>query len=1260
MGIFKRLLQKLKRRTAVNSDQGHRLIYFGNVPIIESVDPGYLQDLTASSTATTVRNDEDPGFLPQTVPTTRTFRNKYVPNKEKKAMKSNRDRRNREFPNNQIKTSRYSLLNFIPKNLFEQFRRVANFYFLCMSVIQMVIDSPVDPYTAAAPLVFVILSTAIKQGYEDWLRHKADANVNNRPVCVVRDQKLMVIKARDVNVGDIVRLEGEDQVPADILVVGSSDEFLRCQITTANLDGETNLKMRYCPAGLLQLNNEKNFSRLHVIVECEQPNHSLYEFNGCILLPPYKLVEGVTDSDASMRDPNTPISRDHEVQTQTIPNSSDNFKRQSGWIENEPPSVSDFLTIPLTMENIILRGARVKNTDFIFGLVVYTGKDTRLAQNSKQSTIKHSTVEKAANSFLFAFIIILILMVIFSTSFHYWWEEAGVIKDASYVGPPSITDIAREWTTPFFSFFILFNYIIPISLYVTVELQKFFGSKFFVYDLEMTCPVTEHPPLCNTSDLNEELGQIEYLFTDKTGTLTENIMQFRHVSVGGDNYDFIEDSLFFRNKASKVDVSPIDIENTPSVIDFLKILALCHSVQLMPIRRPSFESAIPGMNKDGPIVKDAKPRASSTLFGLGGNSEPAVGILGKWEYQASSPDEKALLESCYRLDVKYLGERGDMLTLDVFKKVENFRRHYVLEFDPDRKCMSVILENQKGEIWLLCKGAESTIIPRCDAGPAEEVMKSVIEFAMIGMRTLVVAKRQLMKEELRKFSHKLKSARRLIQGREEAMRELYKSVESRLVCVGATGVEDQLQSGVPEMLMSLNAAGVRIWMLTGDKIETGISVGVACGLITQASKQFYCTNGTDKNVVKAHLEQIKNEITPDENNTLIVDGATLEIAFSECPDLLSDVALAVYRVICCRMAPLQKAQIVHMVKQSKKKPITAAVGDGANDVAMIQEAHLGIGILGKEGRQAARSGDFALARSSFLKKAILVHGHWYYVRLAILVLYFFYKNIVFIGPQFIFCFYTAFSTQSLYNGWSLMVYNIFYTSCPIFTYGLQEQPYSAKILMANPHFVVAVVNMKIAIETKFWSGWTVFSLFFSFASMFILSSIYSETAVSIYFEDAFQDFRHVYFTLLSKLSFWMIIAASVLMSLIPDVVILVYYNSNFRLGRICRLNSQEKENNFPTGRSVLNLSYIGNLQAPKTIDLVRRISCILPVFPNIRRKHCIRNGIYLFSPTGCLHEDHSGWLSPVQCNFTVFLIKTGFCMRFSFSKHAVSMLLPLR
>ncbi|CAG7720170.1 unnamed protein product [Allacma fusca] len=987
MGIFDKLFKKLKRKNAANSEQGHRLIYFGKVPTIESIDQDFLKDLTESPTATAVGNDEDPRVLPQTVPTTRTLISKYVPSKkekQKKSIRSNWERRNREFANNQIKTSRYTLLNFIPKNLFEQFRRVANFYFLCMAVIQIVIDSPVEPFTAAAPLIFVILSTAIKQGYEDWLRHKADANVNNRPVCVVRDQHLMVIKSRDVKVGDIVRLEGEDQVPADVLIVGSSDEFLRCQITTANLDGETNLKMRYCPAGLLQLKHEKDFSRLHVIVECEQPNHSLYEFNGCLLVPPNRMAGSITDSAASMRDPSTPRSSDgsSRLQMQTVPNSSGNFMKRSSWTENDPPSDSDFFTIPLTMENILLRGARVKNTEFIFGLVVYTGRDTRLAQNSKQSTIKHSTVEKSENQFLFIFIIILVLMVIFSTSFHYWWEEAGVIKDAVYIGRMTNSNSVRKWASQFQdivpSFFILFNYIIPISLYVTVELQKFFGSKFFVYDIEMTYPVSENPPLCNTSDLNEELGQIEYLFTDKTGTLTENIMQFRHVSVGGINYDFIEDSLFIRTSgSSKEDKVSIEIDKDQSVTDFLKILALCHSVQLMPIRRPSFESTNPIVNAGGPSVKvkNAKIRASSSMFEFSRNSEPAVGILGKWEYQASSPDEKALLESCYRLDVKYLGEREDMMTLDVFGKVENFRRHYVLEFDPDRKCMSVIVENQKGEVWLLCKGAESTIIPRCDTGPSEEVMKSVIEFAMIGMRTLVVAQRQLTTEELRKFSHKLKAARRLIQGREEAMRELYRSVESHLVCVGATGVEDQLQSGVPEMLMSLNAAGIRIWMLTGDKIETGVSVGVACGLITQSSKQFYCTNGTDKDLVKAHLEQIKKEITPDDNNTLIMDGATLELAFSECPDLLCDVALTVYRVICCRMAPLQKAQIVHMVKESKNKPITAAVGDGANDVAMIQEAHLGIGILGKEGRQAARSADFALARSSFLKKAILVHGH---------------------------------------------------------------------------------------------------------------------------------------------------------------------------------------------------------------------------------------------------------------------------------------------
>lgn len=309
----------------------------------------------------------------------------------------------------------------------------------------------------------------------------------------------------------------------------------------------------------------------------------------------------------------------------------------------------------------------------------------------------------------------------------------------------------------------------------------------------------------------------------------------------------------------------------------------------------------------------------------------------------------------------------------------------------------------------------SAVIPRCDTGLIQEVNKDVLTFAMMGYRTLVMAQRKISRNRLENYLAQLKAARRLVENRDEVMKQIYRDIESHLHILGATGVEDKLQDGVVETLGALGAAGIRVWMLTGDKVETGTAVAYSCGLMSSLSHPIMITKFTEENKqeLEKRLEEIDQETSSDENNVLVIDGESLAIALKDYHSLLCSVAMKAFRVICCRMTPLQKSQVVKMVKDTPQKPLCAAIGDGANDVAMIQEAHIGLGIIGKEGRQAARCADFAIAKFGFLKKAILVHGHWYYVRLANLANYFFYKNIIFVVPQILYCFSSAFSTQVL-------------------------------------------------------------------------------------------------------------------------------------------------------------------------------------------------------------------------------------------------------
>uniref|UniRef100_A0AAY4EPR5 P-type phospholipid transporter n=1 Tax=Denticeps clupeoides TaxID=299321 RepID=A0AAY4EPR5_9TELE len=964
------------------------------------------------------------------------------------------------FADNRIISSKYTIWNFVPKNLFEQFRRIANFYFLIIFLVQLMIDTPTSPVTSGLPLFFVITVTAIKQGYEDWLRHKADNEVNGAPVFVVRSGSLVQTRSKNIRVGDIVRVAKDETFPADLVLLSSDRAEGTCHITTASLDGETNLKTHYAVPETAVCQSVSRLEALQAVVECQQPEADLYRFVGRI----------------------------------TVTQQGEEIVR------------------PLGPENLLLRGARLKNTKEIFGVAVYTGMESKMALNYKCKSQKRSAVEKSMNTFLIIYLGILLFEAILSTILKYAWQAEQKWDEPFYnqkTEQEKNSSKILKFISDFLAFLVLYNFIIPISLYVTVEMQKFLGSFFIGWDLDLYHEETDQKAQVNTSDLNEELGQV------------------------------------LRNREESL---------------FLKAVSLCHTVQISYDQTDGFG--------DMPFSH-------------------ANGFSPQMEYYASSPDEKALVEATKRMGVTFMGNNGETMDIKTFGKSEKYKLLHVLEFDANRRRMSVILQTPSGETVLFTKGAESAILPYAKSGEIDKTRLHVDEFALKGLRTLVVAWRRFSVDEYREVDRRLHEARTALQQREERLAEVFSFIERDLELLGATGVEDKLQEKVQETIEALRLAGIKVWVLTGDKHETAVSVSLSCG-------HFHRT----MNILELVQQKSDNEL-----RCGLKGGPTtssLSLALREHEKLFMEVCKNCSAVLCCRMAPLQKAKVVRLLKTSLEKPITLAIGDGANDVSMIQEAHVGIGIMGKEGRQAVRNSDYAIARFKFLSKLLLVHGHFYYIRIATLVQYFFYKNVCFITPQFLYQFFCLFSQQTLYDSVYLTLYNICFTSLPILVYSLFEQLVHPHVLQSKPALyrdisknsmlsfktflywtllgfchafvfffgsyilmgedtslmgngqmfgnwtfgtlvftvMVITVTLKLALETHFWTWINHFVTWGSIAFYFVFSLFYGGIIWPFLHT---QDMYFVFVQLLSSGSAWFAIIIIVIGCLFPDVIKKVFY-----------------------------------------------------------------------------------------------------------------------
>lgn len=1126
------------------------------------------------------------------------------------------------YVNNRIRTTKYTLLNFVPRNLFEQFHRVANLYFLFLVVLNWVpLVEAFQKEITMLPLMVVLTIIAIKDGLEDYRKYKIDKQINNLVTKVYsRKEKKYVDRCwKDVTVGDFIHLSCNEVIPADMVLLFSTDPDGICHIETSGLDGESNLKQKQVVRRYAEQDSEVDPEKFSSRIECESPNNDLNRFRGFL---------------------------EHS-----------NKER-----------------VGLSKENLLLRGCTIRNTEAVMGIVVYAGHETKAMLNNSGPRYKRSKLERRANTDVLWCVLLLVIMCLTGALGHGIWLSRyenipffNIPEPDGHIISPVLAGFYMFWTM-----IILLQVLIPISLYVSIEIVKLGQIYFIQSDVDFYNEKMGSTVQCRALNITEDLGQIQYLFSDKTGTLTENKMVFRRCSVAGFDYCHEENAkrlesyqeaasededsadtpsgslsnmakprapscrtvhnrplgsissnhltgscfaLESREGASEVPhsrqaafSSPIETDVVPDtrlldkfsqitpllftptdepipdppletlyIIDFFIALAICNTVvvsapnqprqkvglsslrgipiksldeiknlfQRLSVRRSSSPSLASGKEPSGVPnafvsrlslfnrMKPASPveeeisQTSESLQGSDNSACPTeiekqnsdAGITnGKVEalagqpltsslcYEAESPDEAALVYAARAYQCTLQSRTPEQVMVDFAALGPlTFQLLHILPFDSVRKRMSVVVRHPlSNQVVVYTKGADSTIMELLSVaspdGPGlekqqmmirEKTQKHLDDYAKRGLRTLCIAKRVMSDTEYAEWLRNHFLAETSIDNREELLLESAMRLENKLTLLGATGIEDRLQEGVPEAIEALHKAGIKIWMLTGDKQETAVNIAFACKLLEPNDKLFIL-NTESKNACEMLMDTIlkelqKNPASPEQASlsaslhqppptlqgsglraALIITGKTLEFALQESlQKQFLELTACCQAVVCCRATPLQKSEVVKLVR-SHLRVMTLAIGDGANDVSMIQVADIGIGISGQEGMQAVMASDFAVSQFRHLSKLLLVHGHWCYTRLSNMILYFFYKNVAYVNLLFWYQFFCGFSGTSMTDYWVLIFFNLLFTSAPPVIYGVLEKDVSAETLMQLPELYRSGQRSEAYLPLTFW------------------------------------------------------------------------------------------------------------------------------------------------------------------------------------------------
>lgn len=834
----------------------------------------------------------------------------------------------RNFCANVVRNQKYKMWSFLFVVLYEQFRFFFNLYFLVVALSQFIPAFQVGfLFTYISPLAFVLIVTILKEAWDDIKRYMRDKEANSQRYKKLTQGGLVSVPSSEIQVGDLIQVKSDQRVPADLVLLRTTEKMGACFIRTDQLDGETDWKLKRAVVHTQKLEDENLLVTLNATVWAEKPRKDIYEFEGNfnLMLPSGIVME----------------------------------------------------TESLSCENTVWANTVVASGTGI-GIVIYTGADTRAVMNTSSPNSKVGLLDLEINRLskvLCALLVILSFLMI------------------------ALKGFTGLWYIYFIRYMLLFSAIIPISLRVNLDMAKVLYSFLIMRDKNIEGTVVR------SSNIPEELGRIEYLLSDKTGTLTQNDMVFKRLHLGSMAFSkealeevntnllasYSEDnpkSLAPKSPKSKTK-SKIRRTITTRVREAVQAIALCHNVT--------------------PVTEE-----------------------GKTTYQASSPDEIALVKFAESVDLRLWNR--DLSTISLKNPLDEEEHYEVLNIFPftsTTKRMGIIVkEKATGTIIFFMKGADSVMVQIVKYNDWLE--EECGNMAREGLRTLVFGKKQMSQQEYDDFARRLHEAKTRIRDREAAVQKAVESIEQELDLLCLTGVEDKLQENVRQTLETLANAGIKVWMLTGDKIETAKCIAISAKLVSRNQNIFTFSVKTDTDA----LQQLQ-AFSFLRDTCLLIDGVSLQLCLDNFRVRFAEVACRAPCVVCCRCSPTQKAEVVTLIREVKKAR-TCAIGDGGNDVSMIQAADVGVGIVGKEGKQASLAADFSINQFSYLQRLLLWHGRNSYKRSARLGQFIIHRGLIISFIQAVFSSIFYFAAIAIYNGWLLVGYATFYTMAPVFSLVLDE------------------------------------------------------------------------------------------------------------------------------------------------------------------------------------------------------------------------------